>query len=249
MRLHRHSNLSGMSVELFLLRKSCYLSLICEHSHGPYRFAARFLLVHYFLGPSGKDSASSVLSAHLSLVRRILFSRSLRLLPLPQQVGVVEGLSVLISQFPGILPSILPFSDTHVLAFLSELLKMLSVADGEMSDRNLEEFVVDRDGYAGAKTDSITSQYPTHSSSLFFRRECVIEVDRPRMKVAIPGEVPVGVQLRVSAIVLYHSVVRAYSDPFFDAETSSPIGTYRLAAREPISFSMHSHRFPTFQAT
>jgi hypothetical protein len=28
----------------------------------------------------------------------------------------------------------------------------------------------------------------------------------------------------VSAIILLHSIIRAYSDPFFDAEQSAPIG-------------------------
>jgi hypothetical protein len=49
------------------------------------RIAARFLLSRYVI-PMNSNS----LSDHVNLIRRVLFSRSLRLLPLPQQVGVIE---------------------------------------------------------------------------------------------------------------------------------------------------------------
>jgi len=150
----------------------------------------------------------------------VLFSRSLRLLPLPQQVGVVEGLGIIVKQAP----KLLPLSDQHLLAFLSELLKMSSVADGEMQDPSLKEFVIDKNGYAGsqAEAERKLGSYPSHASALFFRRECVLEVNND--KFVIPEELPAGIQLRVSSIVLLHSVIRGYSDPFFDAKGSTPIG-------------------------
>ncbi|MGK3758804.1 MAG: hypothetical protein ACI8RD_011121, partial [Bacillariaceae sp.] len=55
----------------------------------------------------------------------------------------VEALSVLVDQ----VPDLIQLEDQHLLAFLSELLKMASVADGEMTDTNLIGSVVDRNGY------------------------------------------------------------------------------------------------------
>lgn len=152
-----------------------------------------------------------------TLIRRILFSRSLRLLPLPQQVGVIDALAAVIKKFP----SFLSVTDQHLLGCLSELLKMSSVADGEMVDEKLKDIVVDKDGYTPAVTSS-PSDYPDHSSFLFFRRECV--VDLGTVQIVVPAELPSGIQLRVSTIVLLHLVIRTYTDPFFDSEASTSIG-------------------------
>lgn len=172
--------------------------------------------------PPSNDEAKEFVSDHLSLIRRVLFSRSLKLLPLPQQVGVVEGLAVIIKEIPGVIP----LSDQHLLAFLSELLKMSSVADGEMADSTLKDFVVDKNGYTVSSfhqpVQGETNSYPSHASALFFRRECVLDVHG--RKVVVPEELPAGVQLRVSSILLLHSVIRGYPDPFFDAKTATPVG-------------------------
>jgi hypothetical protein len=184
------------------------------------RFAARFLLNYFVANPSTKESDASFVSGHVDLIRRVLFSRSLRLLPLPHQVGVVEGLAAIIKQFP----SLLPLTDQHLLNCLSELLKMSSVADGEMTDEKLNEVVVDKDGFVPSEVDSDSSQYPTHASSLFFRRDCVVDI--LGVKIVVPGELPAGVQLRVSTIVLLHGVIRTHTDPFFDAESTTPIGKF-----------------------
>jgi hypothetical protein len=157
-------------------------------------------------------------------LRKALFSRSLRLLPLPHQIGIVEGLIVIVQTLRGVLS----LSDQHLLAFVSELLKMSSVADGEMSDPTLKDLVVDKNGYAlsADSTASASSHtFPTHASSVFHRRLCIIDVEGAY--VVVPEQYPVGIQLRVSTIVLFHSLIRAYSDPFFDAEQSSPIGKSR----------------------
>ena len=66
---------------------------------------------------------------HLTQVKRSLFSRSLRILPLPDQVGVVEGLTFLVS----CAKDVFPISDQNLLASVSELLKMLSLADGALT--------------------------------------------------------------------------------------------------------------------
>lgn len=169
------------------------------------------------------------LEKHLSLLRRVLFSRSLRLLPLPEQVGVVEALAVLTDQ----LPDLIPLDDQHLLAFLSELLKMSSVADGEMTDSNLAGSVVDRNGFVVPSSDgpvtndSETSAVSFRASSLFLRRECVVVVQEGR--VVVGAELPLGVQLRVSTIALLRSVIRGHPDTFFDSDTSTPVGTYNVS--------------------
>ena len=172
------------------------------------------------LGYFAEIPASSDTDQHSdpsTLIRRILFSRSLRLLPLPQQVGVVDALAAIIKMFPGFL-SIL---DQHLLGCLSELLKMSSVADGEMVDEKLKDVVIDRDGFTPSVAET-HSEYPDHASSLFFRRECVINVGT--VKIVVPAELPYGVQLRVSTIVLLHLIIRTHADPFFDSEITTSIG-------------------------
>lgn len=157
----------------------------------------------------------------LDLVKRVLFSRSLKLLPLPQQVGAVEALTLVVTRYCGLLL----LSDQYVLAFLSELLKMASVADGDMTDSNLSGWVIDRNGFCGATDDRLHNiADPSHSSSIFFRRDCILEF--PGFNVHVPAELPTGVQLRISSIKLLNAVVRNQSDSFFDAENTTPIGKF-----------------------
>ena len=189
-------------------------AVVANGRHWP---QTNLIFVNFFVAPF---TNTKYFEERLSIVRRALFSRSLRLMPLPQQVGVVEGLGVIVNELPGLLP----MTDQHLLAFLSELLKMASVADGEMSDKTLMNSVVDKNGFVGSQTDSNLSVYPSHASALFFRRECAVTI--LGKKVVVPEELPAGVQLRVSSINLLHAVIRAHSSSFFDAETASPIGTY-----------------------
>lgn len=169
---------------------------------------------------------------HLGLLKRILFSRSLRLLPLPEQVGAVEALALIVDR----LPNLIPLSDQHLLAFLSELLKMSSVADGEMKDPNLGGSVVDKNGRAvpahesssSAKRAAKSKHYDPPSCALFLRRDCiVITCDK---RVHISQELPNAVQLRVSSIHLLRAVIRGHSNSFFDAESSTPIGTEHVVS-------------------
>jgi hypothetical protein len=154
----------------------------------------------------------------IDLIRRVIFSRTLRLLPLPHQVGAIEGLATIVKFFP----SLFPLTDQHVLTFLSELLKMASVADGEMTDSKLNDIVVDKDGYVPSETSTDHSIHQRHSSSLFFRRECAIALND--FVVVVPCELPTGVQFRVSSIVLLHSIIKHNSDAFFDADSATPVG-------------------------
>lgn len=161
------------------------------------------------------------------MIRRVLFSRSLRLLPLLEQIGVVEALATLVNQ----IPDLIPLEDQHLLAFLSELLKMASVADGEMSDPNLAGSVVDKNGFVVpyqdhhvASGDSQTNEPSFRASLLFLRRDCLLKVEGGRLFIG--EELPPGVQLRVSSIELLRAVIRGNPDTFFDAETSTPVGKF-----------------------
>jgi hypothetical protein len=75
----------------------------------------------------------------MTWLRRVLFSRARRLLPMPKQMGVSNSLELMIDQQP----ALVPMDDQHVLAFLSGLLspirvaKLASDADGERTDANL----------------------------------------------------------------------------------------------------------------
>lgn len=169
------------------------------------------------------DDCEKVFSDQMSLLRRVIFSRSLRLLPLAEQVGAVEALAFIVKEAP----RILPLADPHLLAFLSELLKMSSVADGEMADSALTGYVVDKDGNAltgkaSPESGQRSERYPSHASAIFFRRESILEMEG--VKFVLPEELPHGVQLRVSSISLLHSIISVHPNTFFDAETSTPIG-------------------------
>ena len=176
-----------------------------------------------------KSDIKSILEKHITLIRRVLFSRSLRLLPLQEQVGAVEALTVLVDR----VPNLIPLEDQHLLAFLSELLKMASVADGEMTDNNLIGSVVDKNGFVlpehrqqTSKSDVQDVDPALRPSSLFLRRDCILTTDC--QKILIGEELPSGVQLRVSSIQLLRSIIRGHPDSFFDAESSTPVGKSRF---------------------
>lgn len=162
----------------------------------------------------------SKLSSHMSTIKRVLFTRSLRLLPLPEQVAVIEALSTLVDFVPGLLP----VADQHLLAFLSEYLKLSSIADGEMADSSIVGYVVDKNGFTGKPSPSKYSHGSKHMTGIFLRRECVARL-RGEKYILIPEELPLGIQLRVSALRLLNTVIRRHADGFFDADSTTPIGT------------------------
>lgn len=190
------------------------------------RVAVRFSLQHFVLnGASGTPELKKMFSRHASTVERVLFARSLRILPLPEQVGVVEALACLVECVPGLIP----VSDQHLLAFLSELLKMSSIADGEMSDANLVGLAVDKNGYATSPTQN--APLPTkklsslsHASGVFLRKECIIDLESNGCCFCLPEEMPHGIQLRVSSLKLFRALTKHHADEFFDADAATPIG-------------------------
>jgi transformation/transcription domain-associated protein len=151
----------------------------------------------------------------------VIFSRSLRVLPLPHQVGVVEALAIILKIFP----SLLPLSDQHLIVFLQELLKMLSVADGEMTDPALKDRAVNKDGFTENDLENFHgSAIGIHTTATFAHRECVLEIDKK--KFFVPQELPVGVQLRMSTIILMRSIIMGYRDQFFEAEWIGKFSTF-----------------------
>jgi hypothetical protein len=197
------------------------------------RFAARYALkAHVFEGMTLKERESK-LSSHMSTIKRVLFTRSLRLLPLPEQVAVIEALSTLVDFVPGLLP----VADQHLLAFLSEYLKLSSIADGEMADSSIVGYVVDKNGFTGKPSPSKYSYGSKHMTGIFLRRECVARL-RGDKYILIPEELPLGVQLRVSALRLLNTVIRRHADGFFDADSTTPIGTSQLLLFEVFRTSL-----------
>ena len=127
-------------------------------------------------------------------------------------------------------PKLLPLSENLVLVFFSELLKMMSVADGEMTSESISNSVIiNKDGYSPKldkeRNSSMINPHSSlsHASGIFLRDEYDIKV--PGIgSVVIPSELPIGVQFRVSSLILFHRQLLAHRDTFFDADPSSSIG-------------------------
>ena len=195
----------------------------------------RFAIRHTLQKRLAEEKVRDFLSTRATAVKRTLFSRSLRILPLPDQVGIVEGLAFLITCFPGVLP----LTDQHLLAFLSELLKMLSIADDIVGDTSNVSIgvAVDRNGcvcktsLANTELGKVALEQPSpptpvHASKVFLRKEmalrCCLEPSSP--DIIVPPELPMGVQLRATALALFRAVVKNHPAIFFNAESNSPAG-------------------------
>jgi len=188
------------------------------------RFAVRYAMKLYMIDSMPTKEIEELLSSHMSTIKRLLFARSLRLLPLPEQVGVFDALAFLIQE----IPSLVPLSDQHLLAFLSEFLKMSSIGDGDMKDQNVSGYVVDKNGFVGLAQDWESQQARghlyDHTCGVFLRRECAAMSPVEGSYIIIPEELPSGVQLRVSGLRLFRAVIRRHVDEFFDADSATPVG-------------------------
>ena len=195
----------------------------------------RFAIRHTLQKRLAEEKVREFFSSHVTAVKRTLFSRSLRILPLPDQVGIVEGLAFLITCYP----DVLPLTDQHLLAFLSELLKMLSIADGIIGDTSNVSIgvAVDRNGcvcktsLANTELGKVALEQPSpatpvHGSKVFLRKEmavrCSLKPSSP--DIIVPPELPMGVQLRATALALFRAVVVNHPATFFNAESNSPAG-------------------------
>jgi len=192
------------------------------------RIAIRFALKNYVLETMSNPKDCFV--SKLPFMKRLLFTRSLRLLPLPEQIGVIEALAFVIDCIPGLIS----ISDQQLLGFLSEFLKMGSIVDGEMTDSSIVAQFVDKNGFAtSTQGDSSASGtllpniLPLQASGLFFRQECIVRIGNKRVYAILPQELPHGIQLRVTALRMFRAVIRRHADDFFDAESSTPIGNIR----------------------
>ena len=65
----------------------------------------------------------------------------------------------------------------------------------------------------------------SHASGIFLREEYEFIVDGIGC-IVVPTDPPMGIQFRVSSLILFHSVLRVHSDTFFDADPSSSIGKH-----------------------
>ncbi len=206
------------------------------------RFGARYGLE--FLYDKEKIDTPHTLGAvilkHGSIVKKHLFSKSLRNLQLQDQIATIETFGYIVKHAPGCAP----LSDSHVLVFLSESLKMMSVADGEMTSESISSSVIiNKDGYSPRVTrnscmvDKFSSL--THATSIFLREG--FEVLLEGYRIPVKPELPIGVQLRVSSLNLFHEVLKRHSDSFLEAESSSSIGKVTTNFVDRLIFHLFSN--------
>lgn len=211
------------------------------------RFASRYCLQQYALvnGCCMED----LLVKSVPFFRKALFSRSLRTLPLKEQVGATQALAFIIDSAP----SLFPLIDQDILALLSELLKMTAIADGVMTAKEGENFpLVDKDGFVSSPhTAGTKNRTSKHSSSMFFADSfTLLPSETGGMHVKVPPDLPDGVQLRVTALMLFRAVIRRHTDLFFDAPSSDAVGNirphvislfFRSLVSEPVQVVAASH--------
>ena len=168
----------------------------------------------------------TLLSRHQTSLKRLIFPKVLRTLPLPNQCAAVDACAFLLDRTP----KLIPITDQNLLGFLAELLKMISIADGEFSDPSFGSVVlIDKNGVAVNKSGECTSQSgpALHASSVFLRKNIIVEGAAFGGRIQVPEELPQGVQLRVSTLLLFRGLIRGFADEFFDADPQSKIGNIR----------------------
>jgi len=191
------------------------------------RFAARSGLEFLYDGQSSDSrDMQRIISEHGSIIKRNLFSKSLRNLQLLDQIASIETFAYIIKHAP----DSVPLTDNHVLVFISESLKMMSVADGEMTSESISSsMIIDKDGYSPrtSRNSCMISKFSvlTHATGIFLH-EAFDLVYSNGCRLRVSAELPIGVQLRVSSLNLFHEVLKKHSDSFLEAESSSSIGKY-----------------------
>lgn len=202
------------------------MQIVTDRSNLVFRIASRIAITFLFGNKPAVDPncLAELFKKQSSSIRRILFSRSLRHLQLQDQIATIELFTYTITHAP----EVLPISDNQTVVFLSELLKILSVGDGEMtSDSIPSSSIVDKDGYCptvpfnSCMVDKLSAL--SHSTSLFLRSDFVITQGNLHV-VRVEGDLPIGVQYRVSTLRLFGTVLKDNSDTFLEAESSSSLG-------------------------
>ena len=169
-------------------------------------------------------SLDELLSDHVTSLKRLLFAKLLRTLSLPDIVAVVDAVAFINEA----VPNLIPISDANMMSFLGELIKMICIADGEISDKSFGSVVlIDKDGYAvDSDGEPISDNKPlVQPSSIFQRHTITLEDDCIGARIVVPEGLNLGVQLRVSTLFLFRALVRL--DEFFEAEVQSQLGNLR----------------------
>jgi hypothetical protein len=183
------------------------------------RFGVRHCLEH-FCAVSGCSLSRLLNGEWLSFLKKSLLSRSIRSLPLPEQVAVVESLAFLFDKAP----DQFPLGDQEVLSLLSELVKLTATADGAMNPKEDEAFpLVDKNGYVSwkYKKERRGGQNAKHTSSLFLGEAFQLTtIETGGIHVDVPPDLPHGVQLRVAILILFRAVIRRHTHAFLDEPTS-----------------------------
>eukprot|EP00557_Chaetoceros_sp_GSL56_P001585 CAMPEP_0176500498 /NCGR_PEP_ID=MMETSP0200_2-20121128/13588_1 /TAXON_ID=947934 /ORGANISM="Chaetoceros sp., Strain GSL56" /LENGTH=4498 /DNA_ID=CAMNT_0017899179 /DNA_START=1114 /DNA_END=14610 /DNA_ORIENTATION=+ len=190
------------------------------------RFAV-FNGLEYMYGGKGSrevPTVGDVLLKHISTIKRQLFLKSLRNLQLQDQIAAIECFTFVLKHSP----SSLPVLDNHVLVFISESLKMMSVADGEMTSESISHStIVDKDGFNPrvSRNNHMLSYFSkiSHATGICLREGFNIVLSNG-FRMYVNPELPIAVQLRVSSLNLFHELLHQNSEEFLEAESSSSIG-------------------------
>jgi len=169
-------------------------------------------------------SLDKLLSGHVTSLKRLLFAKLLRTLSLPDLVAVVDAVAFINEA----VPNLIPISDANMMSFLGELIKMICIADGEISDKNFGSVVlIDKNGWAvDSDGEPISGNKPlVQPSSIFQRHTITLEDDNIGARIVVPEGLNLGVQLRVSTLFLFRAVVRL--DEFFEAGVQTQMGNLR----------------------
>lgn len=170
------------------------------------------------------NSLDKLLSGHVTSLKRLLFAKLLRTLSLPDLVAVVDAVAFINEA----VPNLIPISDANMMSFLGELIKMICIADGEISDEKFGSVVlIDKNGWAvDCDGKPISDNKPlVQPSSIFHRHTITLRDDDIGARIVVPEGLNLGVQLRVSTLFLFRAVVRL--DEFFEAGIQSQMGNLR----------------------
>jgi transformation/transcription domain-associated protein len=198
-----------------------------SNSRSIVRTAARLGIDFLFGGESNgsSDGLNEIFKKQSSVIRRLLFNRSLRHLQLQDQIATIEAFNFTIMHAP----DVLSLSDNHTIIFLSELLKIMSVGDGEMTSESIpSSCIVDKDGLHpkvsmnGCMIDKMSPL--THSTSIFLRGAFTIVQGEGIYRAKIDGDLPVGVRYRVATLQLFGKILKENTNHFLEAEPTSSLG-------------------------
>ena len=135
---------------------------------------------------------------------------------------------------PSFWTKLIPIADQNLLAFLSELLKMVSIADGEFKDEGFGSVVlIDKNGYAvnsGGESTSGQIRPTVRASSLFLRKKIAVEDEAFNGRIQVPAELPLGIHsygTSVNTTFILGAIIRKNADEFYDADAQSKIGNIR----------------------